>query len=864
MSLADLSPLANHLWQSTLFVAVVWLLAFLLRRYRAQVRYGLWLAASMKFLLPFAALVAIGRQFDWQSSTTIVQPEVAFVIDAIGQPFSGPQPITVSSPVTMPFSLTAVLPILLLAIWFGGCAMHLLAWWVRWRRLAVVVRDASPLESGRELDSLRRLAGIVGIRQSVVVVASETSLEPGVFGILRPLLVWPRGISQRLSDHQVEALITHELCHIRRRDNLAAALHMVVEAVFWFHPLVWWIEKQLVDERERACDEAVIRLGSDPQLYAESILKTCEFYAESPLVCVSGVTGSDLKKRVEAIMREHGRQELNAWRKLLLVTAGVVAFVAPVSIGALSAPASGAQSPAGTPGRPSFEVASVKPNKSGDQRFTMEALPGGRIRVVNAPLRLLIRLAYRVQDSQIVSGPSWLNSERFDIVAKAEGNPNQAQLSPMLQTLLADRFKLRTHNETRELPIYSLVTVKTDGRTSPQLHPAQPCFKSPDSASPQPAPLLGPVPCGFTVGRGKTSARGVTMDALASTLSNQVGRVVVDRTGLGGQFDLNFEWELPLTGTSDGLQPSADGVSIFTALQEQLGLKLESARGPVDVLVIDSVQQPTSDELGLATGQPPSLLAQSSATSADDAAFEVASVKPNKSSDPRVMELDILPSGTFTARNVSLIQLILLAYDVREIQLSGGSSWINSDRFDIVAKADGGLKPGAVPPQLRRLVVERFNLKVHKETRDVPIYALVLARSDGKLGPSLRRSVTDYCAEATARARTGQPAPPPQSGQRIRCGMRGGQGSLTAGSIPIAPLAGRLVSLVNRFVVNRTGLDGVFDFDLSWTPDQAAPIDSSGPSIFTALQEQLGLKLESTRGPVEFLVIDSVEQPTPD
>jgi uncharacterized protein (TIGR03435 family) len=677
--------------------------------------------------------------------------------------------------------------------------------------------------------------------------------------------VWPRGISQRLSNHQVEALITHELCHIRRRDNLAAALHMVVEAAFWFHPLVWWIEKRLVDERERACDEAVIQLGSDPRLYAESILKTCEFYAESPLVCVSGVTGSDLKKRVEAIMREHRQQELNAWRKLLLVTAGVAAFVAPVSIGALSAPLP-AQSSTVTPGSPAFEVASVKPNKSGDQRFTMEPLPGGRIMVVNAPLRLLIRLAYRLQDFQIVNGPSWLNSDRFDIVAKAEGNPNEAQLSPMLQTLLADRFKLRTHNETRELPIYSLVTVKTDGRTGPQLHPAQPCFKSPDSASPQPAPLLGPVPCGFTVGRGKTSARGVTMDALASTLSNQVGRVVVDRTGLGGQFDLNFEWELPLTGTSDGLQPSADGASIFTALQEQLGLKLESARGPVDVLVIDSVQQP-SDDAALTTSPLPHLVAQSSTQSSRanvSPTFEVASIKPNKSDDTRILELGILPSGTFTARNVPLNQLILLAYDVREIQLSGGPSWINSDRFDIVAKADGGLKPGAVPPQLRQLVMERFNLKVHKETREVPIYALVQARSDGKLGPSLRRSVTDYCAEAIARARTGQPAPPPQPGQRILCGMRGGQGSLTAGSIPIALLAGRLVSLVNRFVVDRTGLEGVFDFDFSWTPDQAAPIDSSGPSIFTALQEQLGLKLESTRGPVEFLVIDSVEQPTPD
>ena len=118
----------------------------------------------------------------------------------------------------------------------------------------------------------------------------------GVFGILSPVLLWPRRIAERLGDEQVEAILAHELSHVRRRDNLAAALHMIVQALFWFHPLVWWLGARLVDERERACDEEVIRLGSEPQVYAESILKTCEFYVESRLACVAGVTGSDLKQ----------------------------------------------------------------------------------------------------------------------------------------------------------------------------------------------------------------------------------------------------------------------------------------------------------------------------------------------------------------------------------------------------------------------------------------------------------------------------------------------------------------------------------------------------------------------------------------
>ncbi len=110
------------------------------------------------------------------------------------------------------------------------------------------------------------------------------------------------GISERLTPPQLDAVLAHELCHIRRRDNLLAAIHMLVEALFWFHPLVWWLGKKLVDERERACDEEVLRLGGEPHIYAEAIVNICKLYMESPLVCMSGVTGSDLKKRVEAIL----------------------------------------------------------------------------------------------------------------------------------------------------------------------------------------------------------------------------------------------------------------------------------------------------------------------------------------------------------------------------------------------------------------------------------------------------------------------------------------------------------------------------------------------------------------------------------
>ena len=246
-------------------------------------------------------------------------------------------------------------------------------------------------------------------------------------------------------------------------------------------------------------------------------------------------------------------------------------------------------------------------------------------------------------------------------------------------------------------------------------------------------------------------------------------------------------------------------------------------------------------------------------TPADPApTFEVASIRPNKSGSPN--NNFGIQGDTFTSTNGTLRELIRVAYGAREMELSKGQEWIESARFDIVAKARAQLKPGRFPDELKQLLAERFGLKVHNETREVPIYALMVARTDGKLGTALQPLTVDRCAaliaQAMERSRKGQPPLPPVPGQRIQCGMHINPGILQGSSIGLGPLVNRLSSLVGRHVVDRTGLTGVFDFDLTWAAD-AAP-DSVGPSIFTALQEQLGLKLESTRGPIDVLVIDHV------
>jgi uncharacterized protein (TIGR03435 family) len=248
---------------------------------------------------------------------------------------------------------------------------------------------------------------------------------------------------------------------------------------------------------------------------------------------------------------------------------------------------------------------------------------------------------------------------------------------------------------------------------------------------------------------------------------------------------------------------------------------------------------------------PAFLVAQSPTTGPT---FGVASVKPTKSGVP----LPFVRSPSLFTMRAPVRVLIQNAYQLlQEGQMVGGPSWLTSDTFDIVASVAGNPAPDQIPLMLRALLADRFKLIVHIETRELPIYALVLARNDGKLGARIRPSTFDCLA--LRRSANAKRPPPPERGGRMPCVTRYSAGSIVAGGASLAELADRLALYVGRVVVDQTGLAGGFDLDLEWTPDQ-----TNGPSLFTAMQEQLGLKLESTRGPVEVLVIDSVERPTPD
>src|SRR5258708_1596542 len=349
----------NHLLQSTLFAAVAGLLTLALKKNHARARYWLWLAASVKFLIPFSVLVNVGSRLGWSSPHPKIHRMIVMVeeIRVAGRPLivnlGGPQ------------ATHSIWPALLLILWACGCVAVLLFWWRRWRRVTAVVRAALPVTEGRELEALRRVETSLDPagKGACATVVSEATLEPGIFGIFHPILLLPAGIGESLDDAQLEAIIAHELCHVRRRDNLAAAIHMLIEAVFWFHPLVWWLGARMVDERERACDEDVLRLGSEPDAYAEGILKGCRFYLASPLVYVSGITAADLKRRIHRIMTQQIGYRLSLGRRLSLCAAALTPLSVLVTIALLNAPPGRAQTPAGA--KASFEVASIKLNKSG-------------------------------------------------------------------------------------------------------------------------------------------------------------------------------------------------------------------------------------------------------------------------------------------------------------------------------------------------------------------------------------------------------------------------------------------------------------------------------------------------------------------
>lgn len=252
--------------------------------------------------------------------------------------------------------------------------------------------------------------------------------------------------------------------------------------------------------------------------------------------------------------------------------------------------------------------------------------------------------------------------------------------------------------------------------------------------------------------------------------------------------------------------------------------------------------------------------------------FEVASIKP-AAADARGQFIRMALGGRLNVTNMPVKELMVIAWRIQPYQITGGPPWMETARYDITAKPENGSKQSDLPAMLQSLLEDRFQLKIHHETKELGIYELVVANKNGKLGPRLKASKDGGCTQFDPT----KPPPRPEPGKPIALGcggLMGGPGKIMAAGAPIANITPMLSRILGRTVEDHTNLTGKFDINLEWTPDESQalqfpldgpkppPLDCSGPSIFTALEDQLGLKLESRKGPVDVIVIDRVERPS--
>jgi bla regulator protein blaR1 len=589
-----IAELTNHLWQSTVFAILAGLITLAFHRNRAQVRYGLWLSASLKFLLPFSLLMTFGHRLERASGTHSIAPAPAVRL-AVAQ-WTQPFPETLPQPP----STRAVhdwTAIAMFGLWACGFAALTVLRLRGWRRIRAAVRSSRPID-------------VLGTMQ---VRSSPGLLEPGVVGLFHPILLLPTGIAERLQPPQLKAVLAHELCHARRRDNLTSAVHMIVETVFWFHPLVWWIGARLIEERERACDEAVLSLGSEPLDYAEGILTVCKSYVESPLSLVSGVTGANLKKRIHAILTGRIAADLNFAKKLALAAAAIAAVAIPIAAGIMSSPGISAQA---RPAAPRFETASIKscdffrrPNPElqvsrdmGRREFQ------GTFESQCTTTERLIQQAYGLPNGRVnlsssvtvAGGPPWTRSDLYEIHAKANGTESQAMMNgPLLQALLEDRFKLKVHHDLRKVPVYALTVAEGGLKLEPFQGSCTPRdFDKPPSKA----------DCGSGGSWGdELYEKAATLADLCVPLSVFMDRHVVDETGITGRFNITLK--LPpedhklLTGprslpaSSDPTVPARPSLPFndVKMAMKTLGLNLEPTDGTSEFIAIDHIEKPSRD-----------------------------------------------------------------------------------------------------------------------------------------------------------------------------------------------------------------------------------------------------------------------------
>lgn len=565
-----LIAILNSLWQSALLAGLVWLALRFARGINAATRFAIWWAVlGVVLILPSAPhVIGIARERLQPATLQSARPLYGPASVATGAiEFSPLIRIEHRSATNWPMYVAEVWGLIFLyqVMQLGRSYLHVR----NIKRKASVSSDSLPKAQ----------------RSASLLLSGEID-SPVAVGFARPAVILPASLPPQLSREEMDHVLLHETAHLARWDDWTTLLSRLLGAALALHPVAVWILHRIELERERACDEWVVNRTQSARPYARSLARLYElrFPDQRAALLASGVfsRGSGLAERIDALL-SRGR-EFTTRVSIVRVGASCAALIGLTAVASfLPQWIAFAQAP-----RPSFDVASIKRHTEEDGRITFAALPGGRLTVVNNTMSNVINNAYGIAPYQLIGAPDWVKSEseHYDIEAKGTETAGQRDIMLMLQTLLADRFAMRTHFETREMRAYILTVAK--GGSKLQLLNSEDCVPF-DGTKPNPRAV--PNVCGNNLtSRSGWRLTHNSMPGVTAVLSRVLHGPVIDRTGIRGTFDFNLQWSDDLAAPNPDAPPP-----LITVVHETLGLDLKSGRGPVQVLVIDHMERPSAN-----------------------------------------------------------------------------------------------------------------------------------------------------------------------------------------------------------------------------------------------------------------------------
>lgn len=479
-----------------------------------------------------------------------------------------------------------------------------------------------------------------------------------------------------------------------------------------------------------------------------------------------------------------------------------------------------------TPAQPAFDAADVHVSPPGTENMGTP-IHGGRIEWRGLTMLRLVSLAYNVEVEKVTGGPSWLDTDMFDIIAKSPAATTSDQVRDMLKSLLAERFNLVVHSAEKPMPVFVMTVSKRGLQMKESTGEGDPDCKGNN----QP-------------GYQSISCQHLSMTDIAGRLRMSAAAYfnheVIDQTGLKGKYDFSLKWTA--RGLLGAAGPDGDkGISAFDAVDKQLGLKVEQQNLPAKVIVVDSVNRKPSPN-------PPDVLEKLPPPPTE---FEVADIRPSR---PGGGENFNMRNGRIEATGITMKDFISVALNFDNDRIISGEKWLDTDHFDIVAKSQPDISIDALRVMVRKLLEDRFKLKAHEEKQPVPVYALTAPKKNAKL------------KEADPSERT-----------ECKISVADGIRSYTCTNITMAQFADKLQGVARGYldhpVVDLTELPGAYDFVVSWSPvgrvmgrggrgeagADSARDPSNGLTVFEGI-EKLGLKLSPQKHPMPVLVIDHINR----